>query len=70
MLYTPYQSLQPKCILFSEELCVSLEDLEKGVKNDDLLLIDVRRQDEVDAGRIPAKRFIHVPLDQVGECKK
>ena len=44
------------------EYSVDTQELEELVKNDKIYLVDVREPEEVAAGRVPAKRYVHVPI--------
>nr|XP_039250939.1 rhodanese domain-containing protein CG4456-like [Styela clava]XP_039250941.1 rhodanese domain-containing protein CG4456-like [Styela clava] len=52
----------------SKENCIFFDDFKAGVQNDQIQVVDVRRQDEVDKGRVPAKRFIHVHVEELEEA--
>lgn len=54
----------------SKENCITYEDFKSGVENDEILVVDVRRQDEVDRGRVPVKRYIHVHIEELEEALK
>ena len=60
-------SLRDSLPIFREHLCVGYNELKKLVDNDNVLIVDVRRKDEVDNGRIPAKRYVNIPVQDVGK---
>lgn len=60
---------KPKLGIVREErpqfAVLSPDKLKALVDQDQVYLVDVREPFEVDAGRVPAKRYVHVPLAQV-----
>lgn len=48
-----------------EYAVLSTAHMKKLVDNDQVMLVDVREPHEVRAGRVPAKRYVHVPLGQI-----
>nr|XP_039251556.1 rhodanese domain-containing protein CG4456-like [Styela clava] len=50
------------------DYCVTYDELKYGVENDKFLVIDVRRPDEVAEGRMKAKRYVNIPVQEFEEA--
>ena len=48
-----------------KEYCLTAEEFKCAIESDEIYVIDVREPYEVAIGRVPAKRFVNIPLGNI-----